>query len=229
MSEDKEVNWKALRADFKEEDIGWKAIPTKAHREQLRNKQVQAVWCDKAKTYRHPKCVPLAYVGHAAVTKRLLDFDPNWSWDFLATDESGMPLLDQNGGLWITLTIKGVTRKGYGDAQSNGSSKSQGDLMKEAIGDAIRNAAMRFGVALELWHKGEFAKDDEDEVVEKQEVNQDKPIYPTERFNENLPQWEHLINKEGKDADSIIKNIMIKFRLTPEQLQIIHNMESKEC
>ena len=28
--------------------------------------------------------------------------------------------------------------------------------MKERIGDALRNAAMRFGAALELWHKGEL-------------------------------------------------------------------------
>ena len=28
--------------------------------------------------------------------------------------------------------------------------------MKERIGDALRNAAMRFGAALDLWHKGEL-------------------------------------------------------------------------
>ncbi len=28
--------------------------------------------------------------------------------------------------------------------------------MKEAIGDALRNAGMRFGAALNLWHKGEL-------------------------------------------------------------------------
>ena len=31
--------------------------------------------------------------------------------------------------------------------------------MKERIGDALRNAAMRFGAALDLWHKGDLHVD----------------------------------------------------------------------
>src|SRR5690606_24225265 len=31
---------------------------------------------------------------------------------------------------------------------------------KEVIGDALRNAAMRFGAALDLWHKGDLHADD---------------------------------------------------------------------
>ena len=85
----------------------------------------------------------LDYVGHAAVTDRLLTVDPEWSWEPLALDERGLPALDKSGNLWIKLTICGVTRLGVGDGKS----------AKEAIGDAIRNAAMRFGVALDLWAK----------------------------------------------------------------------------
>jgi hypothetical protein len=55
--------------------------------------------------------------------------------------------------LWIRLTICGVTRLGYGDSQG----KRGGNAVKEAIGDALRNAGMRFGAALDLWHKGDFA------------------------------------------------------------------------
>jgi hypothetical protein len=51
--------------------------------------------------------------------------------------------LDRAGNLWIKLTICGVTRLGVGDGKN----------AKEVIGDAIRNAAMRFGVALDLWAK----------------------------------------------------------------------------
>ena len=94
----------------------------------------------------------LAYVGHAALTNRLLDVDPEWSWEPLALDDRGLPALDENGGLWIRLTVCGVTRLGYGDAGQ----KKGGDAMKERIGDALRNAAMRFGAALDLWHKGEL-------------------------------------------------------------------------
>lgn len=87
--------------------------------------------------------VHLDYVGHAAVTDRLLAVDPEWSWEPFALDEHGLPALDRAGNLWIRLTICGVTRIGVGDGRS----------AKECIGDAIRNAAMRFGVALDLWAK----------------------------------------------------------------------------
>lgn len=88
----------------------------------------------------------LDYVGHAAVTDRLLSIDPEWSWEPFALDESGLPALDRAGNLWIRLTVCGVTRVGVGDGKS----------AKEVIGDAIRNAAMRFGVALDLWSKEEL-------------------------------------------------------------------------
>jgi hypothetical protein len=103
----------------------------------------------------------LAYVGHAALTDRLLDVDPQWTWEPLALDERGLPALDEVGGLWIKLTVLGVTRLGYGDAGA----KKGGDAMKERIGDALRNAAMRFGAALELWHEGDLHGEPEPEVV----------------------------------------------------------------
>lgn len=93
--------------------------------------------------------VTLSYVGHAHVTARLLDVDPLWSWEPVAFGEDGLPRLDSNGGLWIRLTICGVTRLGYGHADGDKGLNAT----KEAIGDAIRNAAMRFGVALDLWAK----------------------------------------------------------------------------
>lgn len=87
----------------------------------------------------------LDYVGHAAVTDRLLAVDPDWSWEPFATDEHGLPAY-QSGYLWIRLTVCGVTRIGVGD----------GPDPKQRIGDAIRNAAMRFGVALDLWSRQEL-------------------------------------------------------------------------
>jgi hypothetical protein len=89
------------------------------------------------------------FVGHADVTDRLLAVDPQWNWEPLGFDTFGSPAFDGNGGLWIKLTVGEVTRLGYGHADN----KKGGDAVKEAIGDAIRNAAMRFGVALDLWRK----------------------------------------------------------------------------
>lgn len=94
--------------------------------------------------------IHLDYMGHAEVTKRLLDIDLFWDWEPLAFDADGLPKFDRFGGLWINLTVLGVTRKGYGDAVGKQAGTT---AVKEIIGDAIRNAAMRFGVALDLWSK----------------------------------------------------------------------------
>jgi hypothetical protein len=91
----------------------------------------------------------LDYVSHAWVTDRLLQVDPLWTWKPLAFTDAGLPAFDSNGGLWIELTVCGVTRYGYGEPQG----RDKFDQTKGAIGNAIRNAAMRFGVALDLWAK----------------------------------------------------------------------------
>lgn len=96
--------------------------------------------------------VTLDFVGHAHVTARLLDVDPLWEWAPVSFDEHGLPQLDEYGGLWIRLTVCGHTRLGYGDAGG----KKGPNAVKEAIGDALRNAGMRFGIALELWAKGDL-------------------------------------------------------------------------
>lgn len=104
---------------------------------------------------RHPlPAIHLDYVGHAGITDRLNDVDPEWNWEPLAFDQYGLPMFDSNGGMWIRLTVLGVTRYGYGDAQG----KVGPNAIKEVIGDAIRNAAMRFGVATYLWSKSEKAE-----------------------------------------------------------------------
>lgn len=93
----------------------------------------------------------LDYVGHAAVTDRLLQVDPEWSWEPLAFAADGAPLVRHTGKeaeLWIRLTVCGVTRIGVGTAPAGAF-----ELAKQLISDAIRNAAMRFGVALDLWSK----------------------------------------------------------------------------
>lgn len=140
----------ALRTPFPPEEIGKLPKPT--------TRDGKKGHCNECGGYHQLPAVHLDFVGHAAVTKRLLDVDPQWSWEPLVFGPDGLPFLDRNGGLWIKLTIAGVTRYGYGDAQG----KSGGNAIKEVIGDAIRNGAMRFGVALDLWHKGSFAEEADD-------------------------------------------------------------------
>ena len=95
--------------------------------------------------------IQLDFVGHGFITQRLLDVDPAWNWEPVSLDDHGLPLLDEFGGLWIRLTVCGVTRLGYGDSGG----KKGPNAIKESIGDALRNAGMRFGLALDLWCKGD--------------------------------------------------------------------------
>ena len=93
----------------------------------------------------------LDYVGHAAVTDRLLWVDPEWTWEPMAYSADGGPMIRQVGKeltLWIWLTVCGVRRPGVGSCLPNAN-----DAEKQLISDALRNAAMRFGVALDLWSK----------------------------------------------------------------------------
>lgn len=116
--------------------------------------------CDTCGNYITERHMHIDYVGHGAVTDRLLEVDPNWSWEPLSFDQSGMPtfIYDARSNpvtFWIKLTVGGVTRLGVGSCPPD-----QFDAEKVLIGDALRNAAMRFGVALDLWIKG-HAEDDE--------------------------------------------------------------------
>lgn len=119
--------------------------------------------CKECGGYHGLPALHLDYVGHAALTARLLEADINWNWEPLAMQASGLPLLDQEGGLWIKLTVSGQTRLGYGEATG----KTGGDAMKIKIGDALRNAAMRFGAGLDMWHKGDLYEQEQATVEEK--------------------------------------------------------------
>lgn len=149
---DKENALKLLRKPFEAHQIGKLPKPTKSQTDAVKADFSKGMRCPLCNSWHHPQVVHLDYVGHAAITDRLLDVDPAWYWEPLAFDSQGLPAKDSNGGLWIKLTILGITRLGYGDATG----KVGGDAVKELIGDALRNAAMRFGCALDLWHKGEL-------------------------------------------------------------------------
>jgi hypothetical protein len=111
--------------------------------------------CTECGGYHGLPAVHLDYVGHAALTDRLLDVDPRWTWDPVP-DPASLGLPTAPGGMWIKLTVCDVSRYGFGHPDG----KSGGDAVKETIGDALRNAAMRFGAALDLWHKGDLHADE---------------------------------------------------------------------
>lgn len=141
----------ALRAPFEPNQIGHLpkiTCPNCSGRDSKCEKHKKTK-CKTCKAYISTEHIHIDYVGHADTTDRLLAVDPAWNWEPLGFNETGLPAMDGNSGMWIRLTVGGVTRLGYGHAGS----KRGGDAVKEIIGDAIRNGAMRFGVALDLWRK----------------------------------------------------------------------------
>lgn len=96
--------------------------------------------------------IHLSYMDHAQVTAALIRIDPFYTYEWVTADD-GLPRIRQIGdtlAMGIRLTLGGVTRPGIGTAKTDAF-----DPLKELIGDALRNAAMRFGIALSLWSKAE--------------------------------------------------------------------------
>ena len=147
-----------LRAPFPAHQISKLPKPTAAQTADVKADFKKGIRCQLCGAWHHKDVVHLDYVGHAALTDRLLDADPAWYWEPAALKD-GLPCFDQSGGLWIKLTVCGVTRLGYGHAATT-PNQDPGAREKEVIGDALRNAAMRFGAALDLWHKGDLHADD---------------------------------------------------------------------
>lgn len=147
-----------LLMPFSENEISKLPKPTRAQTDAVKANFKLGIRCNLCGGWHHKDVVHLDYVGHAALTARLLKVDPLYSWEPFAVNEFGLPAIDKDGGLWIKLTVCGVTRPGYGGADG----KRGTDATKELIGDALRNAGMRFGMALDLWHKGDslFTNDD---------------------------------------------------------------------
>ena len=105
--------------------------------------------------------VELSYLGHADTTRALIETDPFWTWEPMAYDDHGAPVLerDANGnpiGLWGWLTICGVRRPAYGSCEPG-----KREAVKELIGDLIRNGALRAGCGGALWSKADRSISDE--------------------------------------------------------------------
>lgn len=165
LTETQIAGLKLLRQPFPDHQISKLPKPTRKQTEEVKADFKKGIRCKLCGAWHHPDVVHLDYVGHAALTDRLLDADPFWNWEPLARDEHGLPRFDKTGGLWIKLTVCGVTRLGYGNAESK-EHMDAGAREKEVIGDALRNSAMRSGSALNLWHKGELHKEAPDDSSE---------------------------------------------------------------
>lgn len=201
------------------------------------------VWCKACKNagwkgcQQHPaskcsKCkqkmprdghIDLAYVGHAEATNRLLNVDPFWDWEPLTVDERGLPTLDGYRGLWIRLTVCGMTRLGYGHAGD----KTGGDAIKEIIGDAIRNAGMRFGMALDLWTSsdleiiesgGASADEGQEQIGERAEESAPGPGRELEKLKAKVNAgWNNVLSCEQNLAEARQKKLLDELVAVGEQ------------
>lgn len=222
MSE-KKTGLELLREPFEAHQISKRPKPTRQQTDEVKANYQAGICCDLCGGWHHPKVVHLDYVGHAALTDRLLNCDPTWNWEPVSSN--GLPTIDNNGGMWIKLTVCGVSRLGYGHSDG----KTGGDAIKETIGDALRNAAMRFGAALDLWHKGDLHKDENAQDETKKQVENKAPIAPPKASGDyviqgagslkgktlrelslnviqgNVTYWQDRSKKENKPLTGMIK------------------------
>lgn len=173
MTDKKPSGLELLRQPFPPHQISKLPKESKAQAEERRADRTKGVSCQICGGWHHRNAVHLDYVGHAALTDRLLNCDPQWSWEPVAFRD-GLPAFDETGGLWIRLTVCGVSRLGYGHASVK-PQMDAGAREKEVIGDALRNAGMRFGAALDLWHKGDLHLDDKDDEDDDQKSAKNSP------------------------------------------------------
>lgn len=165
--------WAALAAPFPQDQVELLPKPIKrdSPKGQCTRPDRNGITCGG---YHGLPAIHLHYVGHAGVTMRLNSVDPTWDWEplnrlvdpemlklaitsgnpeMLRTYLRSCPPQIVQGTLWIRLKVLGIWRIAFGDADG----KSGASAVKEIIGDAIRNGAMRFGVGTYLWSKSDAA------------------------------------------------------------------------
>jgi hypothetical protein len=100
----------------------------------------------------HSRAVHLDYVGHAGITMRLNSVLGPGGWDFkpYANGPDGLPVMGREFYAALTIRVgeESVTKWDMA-ANFNGP--------QEALGDALRRCAMRFGVGTYLWSKSDAA------------------------------------------------------------------------
>lgn len=151
----------------------------------------------------------LDFVGHADITRILIEIDPHWRLVPIAW-ENGRPavnIVNDMATMWFEMTLLGQARLAIGTAKANSM-----DLDKVLYGDALRNGAMRFGIGLSLWTKQEW--DDLDhhapaKPAPKQTGQAAKPkpepaSKPTAPLSdEQIAQFRAACEAKGLDADSV--------------------------
>ena len=151
----------------------------------------------------------LSFVGHADITKMLIEVDSEWTWEPVAFDVNGLPAYRVENGMahmagW--LTVQGVRRLGIGSVMHN-----KPDLLKELVSDFIRNSAMRFGICLSLWTKQEW--DDHAPVVATPapKVAKAEPVGDAPLSQEQIEQFIAACEKAGFTPEVVADNAKVNW------------------
>lgn len=127
---------------------------------------------------------------------------------------------------WIeNYAIKGGKEK---DQSPNAmwSKRVRGQIAKCAQAQALRMAFPEIGSQPTAEEMEGKAIIDGEAVVVQQPARQELPMYPADKFTENLPKWWDQIASGKKSADDLIAMLQTKARFTAEQLEEIRNPPS---
>ena len=167
--------------------------------------------------------IQLDFVGHADITRILIEVDPYWSWEPCGWN-NGRPAIHVENGIatmWGWLTIHGKEMLGVGSVKAD-----KMELDKELVGDFLRNASMRFGIALSLWTKQEWEDLGGKPAPQKQTGQMAKPkpasapapkAEPTEEdadgplTADQVEAFNKACNKEGISPVTVYKMAKVKF------------------
>lgn len=161
--------------------------------------------------------IQLDFVGHADITRILIEIDPFWYWEPIKFDDDGLPAYRVENGMAHMagrMCLLGVERIAIGSAPHN-----KQDLLKELASDFIRNAAMRFGVSLSLWTKSEW--EDLGGAPVPKKVLPARPQAPKQEQNvssqdnplteEQIAGFTQACTKEGLNPMGVYRKAEVKF------------------
>jgi len=153
--------------------------------------------------------IQLDFVGHADVTKMLIEIDSEWTWEPTAFDVNGLPAYRVENGMahmagW--LTVQGVRRLGIGSVAHN-----KPDLLKELVSDFIRNSAMRFGICLSLWTKQEWDNHAPVMATPAPKAVKAEPVGDAPLSQEQLEQFIAACEKAGFTPDAVADNAKVNW------------------
>ena len=155
----------------------------------------------------------LDFVGHADITRILIEIDPHWRLVPIAWDNGrpAMNIVNDMATMWFELTLLGTSRLAIGTAKANAF-----DLDKQLYGDALRNGAMRFGISLNLWTKNEWEDLDHNPAPAKpasrpaqpqpQTAQKPKPKTLTALSEEQVNQFNAACETKGVDPKAVAAN-----------------------